>query len=408
MRFRAAPEAMAARPRAVLLAVALFVVACKGEPVSHAPGSGSAVAHRVRVEAVEREPVRETLEAVGTIRSKMQTLVASKVQAYVREVRVREGDVVEAGMPLIVVEEREFRAQVDRDRAAEQEAVAGLDEVGRLLEEAQAALRSARADHDYAAATAARNRQLVARQLIAAQDYEQVEARRKSTEAAVEQAQARILSLRAREEQMRRRIEHAQAQMRVSEVALSDTRIAAVSTGVVVSRRVEPGNLAVPGQPLLILDDPRQYRLEAEVGESAMTTVRLGQSVPVTLDAIGRAVDGKVVEIVPASDPASRTVTVKLELPPVPSLRSGLFGRASFTAGERTALLVPAGALVERGQLTGIYVVDGRSIARLRLVTAGSRRGDRVEILSGLSAGERVVVAGAERIADGDRVEAGP
>lgn len=69
---------------------------------------------------------------------------------------------------------------------------------------------------------------------------------------------------------------------------------------------------------------------------------------------------------------------------------------------------MPGSALVERGQLTGIYVVDGQSVARLRLVTAGPRRGDRVEILSGLSSGERIVTQGAERVADGTRVEAGP
>ena len=139
-----------------------------------------------------------------------------------------------------------------------------------------------------------------------------------------------------------------------------------------------------------------------------MGWVRLGQSVPVTLDSIGRALDGRVVEIVPAADPGSRSVTVKLELPALPGLRSGLFGRAGFRGAERLALLVPAAALVERGQLAGVYVVDGQSVARLRLVTAGPRRGDRVEILSGLRAGERIVTQGAERVVDGARVEAAP
>jgi RND family efflux transporter MFP subunit len=166
--------------------------------------------------------------------------------------------------------------------------------------------------------------------------------------------------------------------------------------------------MAVPGQPLLVLDDARRYRLEVEVGESAMGLVRLGQSVPVTLDSIGRALDGRVVEIVPAADPGSRSVTVKLELPALPGLRSGLFGRASFPAAERLVLLVPGAALVERGQLTAIYVVDGQSVARLRLVTAGPRRGDRVEILSGLSPGERIVTQGTERVVDGTRVETVP
>jgi len=400
-------RAAGARRTLALACGLLLVLGCRGEREAEAP-KAVPVARGVRVEASAPTPVRDTVEAVGTVRSKTQTVIASKVQGYVREVRVREGDLVEAGDLLITVEDREFRAQADRDQAAVREAESGLDEVQRMLDEAHAALRSAEADHEYAAATAARYRQLMDRGLIAAQDYEQTEARRKSTAAAVEQGRARILSLKAREEQMRQRITQAQAQLRTSEVTLSDTRIATHARGVVVSRRVEPGDLAVPGRPLLILDDPLRYRLEVEVGESAMGWVRLGQSVPVTLDSIGRALDGRVVEIVPAADPGSRSVTVKLELPALPGLRSGLFGRAGFRGAERLALLVPAAALVERGQLAGVYVVDGQSVARLRLVTAGPRRGDRVEILSGLRAGERIVTQGAERVVDGARVEAAP
>ncbi len=385
----------------------VLALGCRGEREAEAPKAAPA-ARGVRVEAAAPTPVRDTVEAVGTVRSKTQTAIASKVQGYVREVRVREGDMVGAGDLLITVEDREFRAQAERDQAGVREAESGLNEVQRMLDEAHAALRSTEADHEYAAATAARYRRLMDQGLIAAQDQEQTEARRKSTAAAVEQGRARILSLRAREEQMRQRIAHAQAQLRTSEVTLSDTRIAAPSAGVVVSRRVEPGNLAVPGQALLILDDPRRYRLEVEVGEYAMGWVRLGQSIPVTLDSLGRALDGRVVEIVPAADPGSRSVTVKLELAALPGLHSGLFGRASFPAAERLALLVPGAALVERGQLTGVYVVDGESVARLRLVTAGPRRGDRVEILSGLSSGERIITQGAERVVDGARVEAVP
>jgi len=364
------------------------------------------VARGVRVAPAAVEPVSDAVEAVGTVRSKTQTLIASKVQGYVREVRAREGDLVEKGRLLVVVDDRELTARSDRAQAAVAESQMALDEVGKLLEEADAALRSAEADHRYAEATATRYRQLFERQLIAAQDYEGVDARRKTAAAAMAQAKARILALGAREQQVLRRIEQARAELETARIALGDTRIAAPETGVVVERRVEPGNLAVPGQTLLVLDDPRHYRLEAEVGESAMGRVRLGQTVPVMVDAVGRPLDGRVAEVIPAADPASRSVTVKLDLPAVPGMRSGLFGRARFPAGERQALLVPARALVERGQLTGVYVVDDASVARLRLITAGQRHGDRVEILSGLNPGERVVIEGAERVTDGGRVEA--
>ncbi|HEX6212286.1 MAG TPA: efflux RND transporter periplasmic adaptor subunit [Methylomirabilota bacterium] len=389
------------------LVVLLLLAGCSGDPAATAPAERPAVTG-VRVETVALASVRETTEAVGSVRSKTQMLIASRVQGYVREVRARLGDHVEKGALLITVDERELSARQDRARSALAEAGMGLDEVARLLEEAQAALRSAEADHGYAEHAATRYRELWERQLVSTHEYEGVEARRRSTAAAVDQAQAHIRSLRAREAQMQHRIDQARAELRTADIALGDTRITAPATGVVVDRRVEPGDLAMPGQPLMVLDDPRVYRLEAQVAESAVGRVRVGQRVPVVLDALGRVLEGRVAEIIPAADPASRTVTVKLDLDPVPGLHSGLFGRAGFPAGERQALLVPGSALIARGQLTAVYVVDAQGVVRLRLVTAGEQRADRVEILSGLDAGERIVVEGTERVSDGARVAAAP
>jgi multidrug efflux pump subunit AcrA (membrane-fusion protein) len=352
--------------------------------------------------------VGEALDAVGTVKSKTQILIASKVQGYVRDVRARQGDRVEPGHELVIVDERELSTRAERARAGLAEAEMGLDEVKRMREEADAALRSAEADRVYAEQTATRYRQLWERGLISAQDYDSTASRQESTTAAVDQARARIASLRSREAQMRHRIDQAKAELRTAEIALGDTRITAPVTGVVVDRRVEPGDLAVPGQPLLVLDDPRAYRLEAEVGESAVGRVRVGQRVPVTLDALGRAVEGRVAEIIPAADPTSRTVTVKLDLPTDLDLRSGLFGRARFSGGERQALTVPLSAVVERGQLTTVYVVDAQNVARLRLITIGERRAARVEALSGLAAGERIVVDVTDRVRDGSRVATAP
>jgi multidrug efflux system membrane fusion protein len=389
------------------LALLLMLSGCRQEQAAEAPRGQPAPVTAARVETVALTPLRDTLDAVGTVRTKTRMLIASKVQGYVREVRVREGDRVEPGALLVTVDPRDLAARVDRARAALADAEMALDEVKTTQGEAEAALRAAEADHAYADATEARYRQLWQRDLISAQDYEVAEAKRKSGLAAVEQAQARLRSLRAREAQMRHRIDQARAELRTAELAQDDTRLTAPASGVVVERRVEPGDLAVPGQPLLVLDDPRVYRFEAEVGESAVGRVRLGQTVPIVLDALARTLEGRVAEIVPAADPTSRTVTVKVDLPADPELRSGLFGRARFPAGERQALVIPRAAVVERGQLTSVYVVDTQGVAQLRLVTRGARQGDRVEILSGLRAGERIVVEGVERVTDGARVVAG-
>jgi membrane fusion protein, multidrug efflux system len=390
-----------------LAGLALLLVACTGERASETPGEPPAVVAGVRLEVAERTLIADAVDVAGTVRTKTQMLIASRLQGYVREVRVRQGDRVEPGQLLVLLDEGEPAARADRARAILAEAEMGRDEVRTTLEEAEAGLRASEADHAYAAATATRYRTLWQRDLISAQDYEAAEAKRKSAGAAVDQATARLRSLRAREAQMRHRIDQAKAEIRTAEITLGDTRITASARGVVVARRVEPGDLAVPGQPLLVLDDPRAYRLEAEVGESAIGRVRMGQRVPVTLDALGRTLEGRVAEIIPAADPASRTVTVKLDLPADADLRSGLFGRARFPTGERQALTVPLSALVERGQLTGLYVVDPQGVARFRLVTAGEHRAGRAEILSGLSVGERIAADGTDRLSDGARVATG-
>ena len=394
--------------RLLLGAALLLLAGCSGERTAPTAIDRQPQVSGVRVEAVAPVSVRDTIDAVGAVRSKTQMLIASKVQGYVREVRARQGDHVEAGAVLVIVDERELSARVDHARAALAEARLSLDEVQRTLEEAAAALRAAEADQAYAQHAAIRYRELLARELISAHEFDGIEAKHQSTTAAVSQAQARIRSLTAREGQMRQRIEQASAEERTAGIALAETRVTTPATGIVVDRRVEPGDLAMPGQPLLVLDDPAAYRFEAEVGESVVGRVRVGQMVPVVIDALGRTFEGRVAEIIPAADPTTRTVTVKLDLQAAPGLRSGLFGRARFPADERSALLVAAPALIVRGQLVGVYVVDSQGMARLRLVTVGERRPDRVELLSGLRPGERVVVEGVERVSDGARVAVGP
>ncbi|MFN0084030.1 MAG: efflux RND transporter periplasmic adaptor subunit, partial [Blastocatellia bacterium] len=163
--------------------------------------------------------------------------------------------------------------------------------------------------------------------------------------------------------------------------------------GIITAKHLDLGSMAAPGAPLLTVEDDRNYRLEAAVEESQTRNIRLNTPARVTIDALGgEELTGRVVEIVPAADPASRSYTVKIQLPVRLGVRTGMFGKARFPSGQRRALLIPVAALVERGQLTGVYAVDSAGIARLRLVTAGKREGERIEILSGLNEGERIVV----------------
>jgi len=198
----------------------------------------------------------------------------------------------------------------------------------------------------------------------------------------------------------------AKATLQQARTTLGYTHIVAPFDGLVTEKKVDVGTLASPGMPLFTVENLRHYRLEATVNETDLRYVRQGEQVPVPIDALGDPeLKGKVIEIVPAADPASRSFLVKVELPSDPALRSGLFGRAQFTRGERTALLIPLRAIVDRGQLQGIYVLDQNRIAGLRYITLGKLSAQQVEVLAGLQAGEMLIDDPGSRELSGKKIE---
>jgi RND family efflux transporter MFP subunit len=171
--------------------------------------------------------------------------------------------------------------------------------------------------------------------------------------------------------------------------------------GVVVAKQVEAGQTVFPGTPLFTVEGNDGFRLEAAAPEALLGKVKPGDRVGVAVE--GAPAGGRVAEVVPLVDPASRTFIVKIDLP-AQGLRSGAYGKALFTVGARKGITVPVACVVERGALTSVWAVTPEGIARLRLVKLGQTAGDRVEVLSGLAAGDRVVTAGLERVVDGAKV----
>jgi len=164
------------------------------------------------------------------------------------------------------------------------------------------------------------------------------------------------------------------------------------------------GDLAAPGKPLLELEDARTLRLEADVPEAVVSKVALGDKLAVRIAALESGLPGVVSEIAPASDPGSRTFLVKLDLPGAPGLRAGQFGRVAMPVGETSALRVQASAVVQRGQMEIVFIFSEKK-ALLRLVKTGKRVGNEVELVSGVEAGEKIVVEGAVGLRDGQPVE---
>lgn len=246
--------------------------------------------------------------------------------------------------------------------------------------------------------------------LLARLDAAEIKARLQHAEASLEQASREWKRLSALFEQSaatRADYETAESRLRLAEATLAEAKamlayveIRAPFDGVVTRKWADVGDLAQPGKPLIGLEDLSSLQLEADVPESLGAHLRADQPMKARIDSLGRIVEGRIREIAPIADPDTRTVRVKVQLPPAEGLRPGQFARLLTPIRDTQQLRVPRSALVRRGQLEIVFVA-AQDRANLRLVKTGHWDETRVEILSGLEPGESVVVEGATRLTDG-------
>lgn len=330
----------------------------------------------VRTAVIESREVVDHHEAAGTVVARASSVISSRVMGTVTSVLVRQGDRVTAGGILLTIEDKDVSQRV---RAATEGHV-----------EARKALEAASERRRLADITYGRYKRLFDEKALTAQELDQIETGKRVADIEVERGQAAV--------------RRAEAALEEAKVSHDFTRILSPVSGVVVERRVDPGSMAVPGMPLLTIEDSSSYRIEAALDEKFVGLVKTGMKVMVTIGSLGKEIEGTVSEVVPAVDPATRTFPVKV-LIKAEGVRSGLFGRVRVPAGKRSALLVPGDAIVRRGQLAGVYVVDSSSMVTYRLVRTGISHGQEVELISGLNPGETVIVEGVGRAVDGGVLE---
>ena len=320
---------------------------------------------------------------------KLRTTAAmtARLLAPVREVRVAPGDRVRKGQTLIVLDGDDLAAAARSAQSAAAAAAQGASAADADLRAAEATLTLARASHDRIAG-------LQARRSATAQEFDEAVAALQSAEARVAGASARTLQASSAVESARAASDHARTTQ-------SFTTLLAPFDGLVTEKMVEPGNMASPGVPLLRVEDTRRFRLEVRVDESRAAAIHSGDGVPVLLGARTSEVAGTVEEVSRSVDADARAFLVKIALPEISGLRSGEFGRARFRGAPRSVLAVPPSAMVRRGQLTSVFVVEnGR--ARLRLVNA---RG--AEVVAGLTETDVVILSPPPGLLDGRRVSVG-
>ena len=355
-----------------------FLASCSTDPrvVASAPET----VRNLPIITAQMSELPDLLEAVGTVQAAQTSLLASQVLGTIIEVRVREGDRVQRGQVVVVIDDAQPKAALERAAAAQAAA--------------QQEVTATDSDLTLAESTLKRYQILYEERIVSSQEFDEIKARQQSAH--------------ARRDLARAGLEQVKAEVTQAQTALDYTRIRAPFDAVVTEKKADPGTLALPGMPIFTVEDVHRYRLETTVNESDLRYVRLGQPVPVVIDALDHAeMKAQVAQIVPAADSASRSFLVKIELPPDAGLRSGFFGRAQFSRGERQSLLIPRAAVVVRGQLQGVFVLDQSKVASLRYVTLGKGSGTNVEVLSGLQTGEQFVATPADLDLTGKRVEAG-
>jgi len=333
----------------VVVAAALVVAASgcgggrdAGAGRGHAAAPGAPVAVRT---AVAGGGMAGHVDVPGTVEVAETAAIASRMAATVLEVRAEIGDTVRKGALLVRLDDIDLKA---RERSAE------------------AGLRAAEAQLE-------RVRGLAGREAATAREVESAEAAAAAATAERDAARAQI----------------------------AYTEMRAPFDGRVADRRVQPGDLAVPGQTLLVLQGRGTLRVAATVSRAIADGLQTGQPVTVARDD-GATLEARLSVIAPGGDAGSQRVLIKADLPTDAGLRAGSFVRLRLAGGGDAPVLVPRAALVERGALTGIFVVaDGR--ARLRWISPGAVAGDAVEVRAGIAAGETIVVAPAG-LTDGDAV----
>jgi multidrug efflux pump subunit AcrA (membrane-fusion protein) len=331
-------------------------------------------------------------EAVGTVQAGITSNLAARLMGTVENIAVREGDQVKKGEILITLDQRQAKAELHR-------ALAVFSETEQAFSAAISARDGARAHADLAAATYERYLALRREDSVSAQEFDEVEARYRQAQAAGKQAEAMVASATARSRQ-------AKAGLTAAKVTLRDTLIEAPHDGIITGKSVDEGDLATPGQTLLVLETVNGYRIDLVLPETYIEYVRPGQVVSASIPALDLSTaDGLISTVVPAADPGSRSFLVKVALPTDVRVKSGMFARVQIPMGEHNQILVPRTAVVSHGQLTGIYLVDAEGVARFRLVRLGRVAANKVEVLSGINEGDRYVLEPSPALVDGARVE---
>jgi len=325
----------------------LLLAACKSDQEAPLQTEQDLPPLKVSVAIAEEiKPLRQT-QVMATVEAAQSASIAARISGNITDLPVQLGSRVKKGDTLIVISADEIRAK--------------LNQAGAQLDQARRNLK--------------REQNLLKKNAATPESVKTLEEQTKIAEAAYREAQT----------------------------MLDYTTIKAPFDGTITAKPASIGDLATPGRTLLRLESESSLQVIADIPEALVLHLAIGDQLPVEIEAAAVEVNGSIIEIAPTADPASRTAPVKLRIPISENVRSGQFARVSLPGSTGTAIMIPAAAVKPFGQLKRVFLVDG-DILRLQLIKTGEQIDAQVEVLSGVSAGDRVVVSENPDLSDGRKV----
>jgi multidrug efflux pump subunit AcrA (membrane-fusion protein) len=377
----------------ILVTLVIIITGCgdKIEPGTAANPPLKSIKAAIDTARVSQQPF--IYEAVGTVVPRTASTLSSKLMGTVHAVNVHEGDQVKEGDLLVVLDQRQVSAGFERARAA-------LNEALKAEASAESARKAAKAAAELAHSTYVRYQKLIKENSASQQEFEEVESRHRQAQASLAQTESMLAAASSRVEQARAAVDSAS-------VSKKDAKVYSPYNGTITAKMISVGDLASPGTPFLTIEKEDAFCADLVLPERHIQAVKLDDEVKVSIPALLGTVDltGIIGRIVPTADIKSRSFLVKVALSDNDNLRSGMFARVAIPVGEAGMLMLPNSAIVNQGQLTGVYVVDDDQIAHFRLIRTGKHYGDAVEILSGIFEKDRYIIAPPSNLNDGDKIE---
>lgn len=342
------------------MAAALGLSGCQQEAQETAKPNVQTI--QAAIAEVELGSIPMTSVVPGTVVPDQRARIASRLMGYIKDLDVKVGQKVSRGERLFSIDSSDIRSQIAQAQAGYQQA--------------QAALTDAKLDFD-------RFERLFKEDSVSKQQFDKIRLQ-------YSVAQENLAAAKSGLDQAKSQLKYA--------------NVEAPFDGVVVEKMAVAGDLAAPGNPILVIDNLNTLSVQTEVSGELFAVLRNGDTAKVMIDGQKTAMEGTIYTLVGAADPRTRTHTVKLSLPAGGNVNSGTFARVSFTRDERQTLIIPKSALVTRAGIEGAFVLqEGK--AYFHMVRTGLDLGNEVEVQSGLALGDKVVVNNHQSLLNGDVIQ---